>query len=190
MNVNFKTSCLSAMFVGVLVGCTSSYQGTVTPHFDGSKFSNHGYIKESSVTGYLWLRLTDSQAPWPDGVPVAPQPVPPQLVDNGTARVTFVGHATVLIQVAGINIITDPIWSDRASMFSFAGPKRVTDPGVNFEALPPIGVVLISHNHYDHLDLQTLRRIDALDKARVLVPLGNRPLVADAMPASKASEHD
>jgi L-ascorbate metabolism protein UlaG (beta-lactamase superfamily) len=175
---------------GLMSACSSTWHGPVTPHFDGSRFSNPGHTKESSVAGYLWLRLTGAQATWPDSVPVAPQPPPPPRVDDGSARVTFIGHATVLIQVAGLNILTDPVWSERASPFSFAGPKRVQAPGVAFDALPKIDVVLISHNHYDHLDLPTLKRLDARDQPQVIVPLGNRALVASTMPASRISEHD
>jgi len=182
---------LGVVLVGVsLASCSNTHEGPLTPHFDGTHFSNPGQPKESSVTGYLWLRLTSSQAPWPDTVPVQPVAPPPSRLDDGSARVTWVGHATVLIQVAGLNILTDPMWSQRASPFSFAGPKRVTAPGVSFDALPPIDVVLISHNHFDHLDLPTLRRLDARDKPRVIVPLGNRDIVRQAMPTSRVSEHD
>ena len=66
--------------------------------------------------------------------------------------VTFINHATFLIQVDGVNILTDPVWSKRTSPFSFAGPKRVHPPGVEFENLPRIDLVVISHNHYDHMD--------------------------------------
>jgi L-ascorbate metabolism protein UlaG (beta-lactamase superfamily) len=174
----------------LLAGCSNAWQGPATPHFDGSRFSNPGHVKESSVAGYLWLRVTGAQATWPDSVPVAPEPPPPARVDDGSARVTFIGHATVLIQVAGLNILTDPVWSERASPFSFAGPKRVQAPGVAFDALPKIDVVLVSHNHFDHLDLPTLRRLDARDQPKVIVPLGNKQLVQGAMPASRVSEHD
>ncbi len=181
---------LCLLSVGLLSACAAKWQGPPTPHFDGSRFSNPGHTKDSSVAGYLWLRLTGAQATWPDSVPVVPQPPPPPRVDDGSARVTFIGHATVLIQVAGLNIVTDPVWSERASPFSFAGPKRVQAPGVAFDALPKIDVVLISHDHYDHLDLATLKRLDARDQPQVIVPLGNKALVADAMPASRVSEHD
>jgi L-ascorbate metabolism protein UlaG (beta-lactamase superfamily) len=173
-----------------LSGCGSSWQGPNTPHFDGSRFSNPGHVKDSSVVGYLWLRITGAQAPWPESVTLTPEPPPPARVDDGSARVTFVGHATVLIQVAGLNILTDPVWSERASPFGFAGPKRVQAPGLTFDALPPIDVVLISHDHHDHLDLPTLRRLDARDRPQVIVPLGNKRRVLEAMPASRVSEHD
>jgi L-ascorbate metabolism protein UlaG (beta-lactamase superfamily) len=189
--MNHKTKLWATLLCAVLLSaCSSTWQGPATPHFDGSRFSNPGHTKDSSVAGYLWLRLTGAQATWPDSVPVAPEPPPPLRVDDGSARITFVGHATVLIQVAGLNILTDPVWSERASPFSFAGPKRVQAPGVAFDALPKIDVVLISHDHYDHLDLATLKRLDARDQPQVIVPLGNKALVAGAMPASRVSEHD
>lgn len=174
----------------LLSACSSPWQGPTSAHFDGSRFSNPGHTKNSSVGGYLWLRITGAQATWPDSVPVTPEPPPPARVDDGSALITFVGHATVLIQVAGLNILTDPVWSDRASPFSFAGPKRVQAPGVAFDALPRIDVVLISHDHYDHLDLATLKRLDSRDQPQVIVPLGNKALVASTMPASRVSEHD
>jgi L-ascorbate metabolism protein UlaG (beta-lactamase superfamily) len=180
----------AALFVSALIACGSSYKGPITPHFDGNVFSNPGYQRESTPAGYLWRRLTIPKAEWPESIEIEAVAPPPQRVIDGTARITLVGHATILIQVAGLNIITDPFWSDRASPFSFAGPKRATRPGVAFDALPPIDVVLISHNHYDHLDLPTLRRLDARDRPRVIVPLGNRPLVQSAMPESEVSEHD
>jgi L-ascorbate metabolism protein UlaG (beta-lactamase superfamily) len=93
--------------------------------------------------------------------------------------VTFVGHDTFLIQLPGLNILTDPIWSDRASPFSFFGPKRVRPPAIPFEQLPPIQLVLISHNHYDHLDRPTLRRLAERHRPQVLCPLGNRSCIAD-----------
>jgi N-acyl-phosphatidylethanolamine-hydrolysing phospholipase D len=86
--------------------------------------------------------------------------------------VTWVGHATLLLQLDGVNVLTDPQWSDRASPFSFAGPRRVTPPGLAFEDLPPIHLVLISHDHYDHLDAATVRRLAATHRPRFVVPLG------------------
>ena len=94
------------------------------------------------------------------------------ILDNrGAATVTWVGHATLLIQLDGVNILTDPNWSNRASPVSFAGPRRVSPPGLKFEDLPPIHVVLISHDHYDHLDEATVKRLVAEHRPRFLVPL-------------------
>jgi len=82
-----------------------------------------------------------------------PRAAPAQLT------VTWVGHASLLIQLGGMNILADPMWSDRASPVSFAGPKRWVPPGVAFEQLPPLDIILQSHNHYDHLDGTTVRRL-------------------------------
>jgi L-ascorbate metabolism protein UlaG (beta-lactamase superfamily) len=92
-------------------------------------------------------------------------------------RVTFVNHATVLLQTEGCNLITDPMWSQRASPVEWVGPKRHRDPGIRFEDLPHIDCILISHNHYDHLDVTTLRRLRQRDHPAIFCPLGVRRLL-------------
>jgi L-ascorbate metabolism protein UlaG (beta-lactamase superfamily) len=93
-------------------------------------------------------------------------------VNGNELRVTFINHSTLLLQQGGANILTDPIWSERASPFSFIGPRRRRKPGVEWEDLPRIDIVLISHNHYDHLDLATLRRLAAQGHSQFVVPTG------------------
>jgi N-acyl-phosphatidylethanolamine-hydrolysing phospholipase D len=93
--------------------------------------------------------------------------------------VTWVGHSTLLVQLDGVNVLTDPQWSPRASPFSFAGPKRVTPPGLRLEDLPPVHLVLISHDHYDHLDVATVQQLHAAHRPRFLVPLGLKAWFAD-----------
>ena len=94
------------------------------------------------------------------------------LRENGhEATVTWVGHSTLLIQVDGVNILTDPQWNGRASPIGFAGPKRFTEPGVRFEDLPPIDMVVISHDHYDHLDESTVLRLAETHRPKFFVPL-------------------
>ena len=95
--------------------------------------------------------------------------------NEATPTVTWIGHATLLIQLDNLNLLTDPHWSDRASPVRFAGPKRLVPPGLRFDHLPPIHLVLISHDHYDHLDLQTVRRLARLHRPWFLVPLGLKP---------------
>jgi L-ascorbate metabolism protein UlaG (beta-lactamase superfamily) len=109
--------------------------------------------------------------------------VPEARVNN--VRITMVGHASLLIQAAGLNMLTDPVWSERASPFGFAGPKRATAPGVAFDALPPIHAVLLSHNHYDHLDVATLRRLHAAHRPLFVMPLGNDAIVLKAVPGAR-----
>jgi N-acyl-phosphatidylethanolamine-hydrolysing phospholipase D len=116
-----------------------------------------------------------------------PAPELPRVVNDGRAlrdnggvpTVTWVGHATLLVQVDGVNVLTDPHWSERASPLSFAGPPRLNPPGVRFEDLPPIHVVLISHDHYDHLDRATVTRLAATHAPRFFVPLGLKAWLAD-----------
>lgn len=97
----------------------------------------------------------------------------------GALTATWVGHATVLLQLGSLNVLTDPMWSRRASPVSWAGPARLVAPAVRFERLPPIDVVLLSHNHYDHLDRDTVRRLARRDpEAEWFVPLGLRRFVA------------
>jgi L-ascorbate metabolism protein UlaG (beta-lactamase superfamily) len=105
-------------------------------------------------------------------------------------RIAYVGHASFLIQTAEHNILLDPVWSKRASPSRFVGPKRVNDPGIAFADLPPIDVVLVSHGHYDHLDVRTLSRIAARHRARVITPLGNDVIMRKFDPAIVAEAYD
>jgi N-acyl-phosphatidylethanolamine-hydrolysing phospholipase D len=93
--------------------------------------------------------------------------------------ITWIGHATLLIRLDGLTILTDPNWSERASPLSWAGPKRLSPPGLPFEGLPKVDVVVISHDHYDHLDLATVKRLAAEHDPRFVVPLGLKAWFAD-----------
>ncbi len=106
------------------------------------------------------------------------------------ARVSFIGHASWLIQTAGVNILIDPHWSDRASPLSFSGPKRVNQPGTAFDDLPPIDAVLVTHNHYDHLDIATLSRLWQRDRPLLITPLGNDTIVRQDIPGYAARAVD
>jgi L-ascorbate metabolism protein UlaG (beta-lactamase superfamily) len=174
----------------ILTGCGNSYyRGPVTPHFDGSKFENHWAPMPNRFLDFLKWRLTSNRGHWPESVEVTTS-VPPARVSGDLLRVTNVGHATVLLQTQDLNILTDPIWSERASPLSFVGPKRVAAPGIRFEDLPPIDVVLVSHNHYDHMDLPTLRRLVKAFNPLVLTPLGNDTLLLDKVPGIKVKTLD
>lgn len=97
---------------------------------------------------------------------------------HSAPTVTWIGHATLLVQMDHVTFLTDPIWSDTASPVSFAGPRRFVPPGLALEALPPLDFVVVSHNHYDHLDLATLAALAARDAGtRLFVPLGNAALL-------------
>ncbi|NJC35210.1 L-ascorbate metabolism protein UlaG (beta-lactamase superfamily) [Sphingomonas jejuensis] len=177
--------CLSAVLVPPFLD-RIYYRGRATGHFDGDRFFNPDGVDDAgppgggSRAGFLLSRLTgdDSRATWPDRVPVV-RARPPERVTGDRMLATWVGHATVLVQTAGLNILTDPVWSDRAGPFG-VGPRRVAVPGIRFEDLPPIDVVLVSHNHYDHLDLDTLKRLWARDRPRIVTSLGNDAVISKA----------
>jgi L-ascorbate metabolism protein UlaG (beta-lactamase superfamily) len=169
------------VLVVLLVGWSlaiTPYAGPRSDHFDGKHFDNRRATAHAGGWAFIKWRLTRKPGPWRERA-LQPGAPPPERVDGGQLRVTFVNHATVLVQMDGVNLLTDPIWSDRASPFSWIGPRRFHPPGIRFEDLPPISVVVISHNHYDHLDLPTLRRLAATHRPRFFVGLGNGRLLEE-----------
>src|SRR5215510_9915377 len=149
------------------------YDGPVSDHFDGTRFFDPQGAQPRSVFDLIRWRLGGTRANWPERSPSPHADRPPAEVNDKSWRISFVGHASVLLQTAGLNLLFDPVWSERVSPFSFAGPKRVNDPGIAFDALPPIDAVLVSHNHYDHLDVATLAALVTPHRPRVIAPLGN-----------------
>lgn len=140
-------------------------------HFQGGRFFNPGVSLPGFFDFVKWVTHRSS-GPWTNSYNLVALPPPPAQVNSAEVHATFINHSTVLLQVQGCNILTDPIWSDRASPVSFAGPKRHRQPGVAFEELPPIHILLISHNHYDHFDTATLRKLCTVHKPVVFCPLG------------------
>jgi L-ascorbate metabolism protein UlaG (beta-lactamase superfamily) len=153
------------------------YSGAPSDHFDGTEFRNREDVELPSVTKGIRYLFTTRPGPWDDWRDNPNAPRPPERVGPHQLRVTFVNHATTLIQLDGINVLTDPTWAERASPFSFLGPRRRHAAGLPFEELPPIDIVLVSHNHYDHLNLPTLARLQADHDPEFVVGLGNRALL-------------
>lgn len=152
------------------------YRGPVSDHYDGQHFFNPGDARGAGAPGKVPPRqlleafLGRNRIAWPASVPVTPTR-PAARVSGEALRVTWIGHSTVLVQTRGLNILTDPILSDRTGPFAL-GPRRVRAPGVRFEDLPRIDLILVSHVHYDHLDLPTLRRLWTRDRPLIVTPLG------------------
>jgi L-ascorbate metabolism protein UlaG (beta-lactamase superfamily) len=165
--------------VALLLGAAcalSAWAQPVTAHFDGWRF-HQPEPRTLGFTDWLKRKLGDShRGPWREYTDTPPGPPPPARVDQGRLRVTFVNHATLLIQMDGLNILTDPIWSKQAA--PLFGARRHRPPGIRFEDLPPIDVVLVSHDHYDHMDLPTLRRLARAHRPRLYVGLGNAAFLA------------
>ena len=141
-------------------------------HFDGKRFYNPEASQAPGLLDALRWKLTSRPEKSPRFVSDVEQSTPPCRVDGSELRATLVNHSTVLVQQRGSNILADPIWSERASPLSWIGPRRRRKPGLSWEDLPPIDVVLISHNHYDHLDLPTLRLLAARGESTFVVPAG------------------
>lgn len=158
------------------------YRGAVSDHFNGRHFHDFfiqkppkrtvGQILELDLGVTFFIKLIFSH--WqkrslPQGLAT-----PPQRVEGSEIIVTFINHSTLLIQTEGLNILTDPVWSERASPFPFLGPKRYMGAGVSIQALPPVDIILLSHNHYDHMDLSALRKIVKMSSPTIYTTLGNR----------------
>ena len=149
------------------------HRGPPSDHFDGTVFRNTtGGAGKSLADFWRWQR-TRRPKRWPSWVENRATPALPRVLAPESVALTFINHITFLVQLGGLNVLTDPVYSERVSPFRSAGPRRVREPGLAFEALPKIDFVLLSHNHYDHLDLATLRRLAAAHAPCVVTGLGN-----------------
>jgi L-ascorbate metabolism protein UlaG (beta-lactamase superfamily) len=164
-----------AAYAATARGENPYYRGPVSDHFDGTRFFVPGRSTDKGFLELLRWHLGGGREDWPESYPSPFRDRPPERVEG--LRVALVGHATLLMQVAGLNVLTDPHWSERASPFSFAGPRRANPPGIAFDDLPKIDAVLVTHNHYDHLDLPTIARLWRRDQPRIVAPLGNDAII-------------
>jgi len=170
-DIHLACVLLAIFFTVTMGGCSAPlYKGPSSDHFDGQSFFN----KEPDHTfGDMvkWLWGMDLVA-WPEWIDDPPQPKPIASVSDGELKITFINHGTVLMQMDGVNILTDPIWSKRAGPVAWFGVKRVRSPGVKMEDLPKIDIILMSHDHYDHLDLASLKQLTKQAQPLILVGLG------------------
>jgi L-ascorbate metabolism protein UlaG (beta-lactamase superfamily) len=173
------------------------YSGPAQANFDGAHFSNpdgeiNFPVPKGAPKGNLLTRLIMSRVDrpeWPKQVAVTPSR-PAMRLSGNTMRATWVGHATVLVQAGSLNILTDPIWSDWATPFPGVGPRRVAQPGVRFEDLPRIDIVVVSHDHYDHMDIPTLQKLWERDRPLIVTSLGNDTILRQAGIPSRALNWD
>jgi L-ascorbate metabolism protein UlaG (beta-lactamase superfamily) len=148
-------------------------------HYDGQRFFNPGVPRSSrSLLQVLRWRMRDKRTPWPKVLSNPPFPAPPATVADGQVAVTFINHASFLIRFPGITVLTDPIFSERCSPVTWAGPRRARPPGIALADLPRPDVVVLSHNHYDHMDLPSLSEIRRRHDPRFFTTLGNAPALA------------
>lgn len=154
------------------------YHGPVSDHYNGDVFYNQSPLQGHGFSDFLSWMSNREPGVWKPINDAKYGPKPP--ANANSLNATFINHSTVLIQLGEVNIITDPIWSERASPVSWAGPERMRPPGIRFSDLPKIDIVLISHNHYDHMDLPTLKRLQEKDDPLFVVGLGNSSILLDA----------
>jgi L-ascorbate metabolism protein UlaG (beta-lactamase superfamily) len=157
------------------------HRGPPNDHFDGEVFRNQNPAATAGRTfgDFLEWQRTSRRRRWPRRVENRARPGLPATLESGEIAITFVNHITYLLQFRTLNVLTDPVYSERASPFQWTGPRRVREPGLPFEALPRIQTVLVSHNHYDHLDLATLQRLEREHRPLFLTGLGNRAFLEE-----------
>lgn len=173
-------------------GVASRISLPVTDHFDGERFFNPwGRFPKKGFRDMLKWQTSGLRAKWPAKVENEPRsPIP---ATYGPLRVTYIGHATLLVQVENINILIDPVFSERCSPFSAIGPRRVRKPYVDIEALPKIDYVFVSHNHYDHMDKASLAALARNHRPSFITPMGNSRLIqmwVGKCPVAELDWHD
>ncbi len=155
------------------------HHGNSTNHFDGKRFHNYnpheGVFTLSDIGKWQFYEFRDDiKKLWPDfldDVKYSTKNIE-HVVPNGIIKITFINHATFLIQVNNLNILTDPLFSKRASPLNWIGPKRYRDPGIKLEDLPKIDFIVISHDHYDHCDIRSIKYLQQKFNTKVISGLG------------------
>jgi L-ascorbate metabolism protein UlaG (beta-lactamase superfamily) len=142
-------------------------------HYDGERFFNPSGIPGKNFSDVLRWWWREERTPWPKSVEVPVAPPLPVVLPKGELHVTFIGHATFLLRTSEWSLLTDPHFTERASPMSFAGPKRVRRPAYTLQEIPKVDFVFVSHNHYDHMDIGSLREIQKRFQSEIIVPLKN-----------------
>jgi L-ascorbate metabolism protein UlaG (beta-lactamase superfamily) len=189
---------MKTLFIALLsflfISCAQSKVAdkTKSDNFKDGAFYNNSNVKLAS----FWDIVVENhfgdieRAEWPEWVDTATDEYPLARMEGSDIRVTFINQSTFLLQTAGFNILTDPVFAERVSPFSFIGPKRVHSPGINIDTLPKIDVIIISHDHYDHLDLEAVEKIINRDKAKVYTGLGVAEHLSDASTTTELDWND
>lgn len=177
--MNMKVKIL---IIGLIISACSTfsgpkYSGPISSNFDGKQFINQDSSESRGFWDFIWWRLFKEDGLWLKDFTDIYGSKPFDFVPDDSLRVTFINHSTVLLQYDSLNILTDPVWSDIVSPVFFIGPERHRNPGIKFEDLPKIHVVLLSHNHYDHWDYPTIMALNEVHKPLFVVSLGNKPLM-------------
>ena len=157
------------------------YAGPRSDHFDGKRFFHPGQpSSDKTFPDLLKLIFARKKTAWPKTIPARSGLRPSPHVDG--LQIVAIGHASLLIQIAGSNILLDPVWAERVGPFGRIGPRRLNPPAIALEDLPPIDSVLLTHNHYDHLDLRTIDQLWKVHRPFILSPLGNDAVIHKTLP--------
>lgn len=181
--MNFKTVKIYLFYSGLIatiIGCSTGGHAMRSDHHNGEQFFNPTLPDNRTKIGLfkgLKMWFTMERAEWPTSVKNTARPDLHKTLSANDVAITFVNHATFLLQWQGLTILTDPVWAKRVSPLSFYGPSRVREPGIAFADLPKIDLILISHNHYDHLDKETLKQLAQRDNPMTLVAMNDGELV-------------
>lgn len=162
---------LLTIIVGYLLSA-KGYSGVQSDHFDGKKFINKTGIPANGLAQVFKYITTREPEPWKRNYETFVRDIPLEKPDDNQVMITFVNHSTFILRYDDMTILTDPVWSKRCSPVQFAGPARFRPPGVKYEDIPPIDLVVISHNHYDHLDKITIQNLIRDHNPKFIVPLG------------------
>jgi L-ascorbate metabolism protein UlaG (beta-lactamase superfamily) len=174
-SANMLIFIFSIFIISLFISCRASknvYSGEISDHFNGKKFVNTNGSKINGLKDVFKFLRTREPGAWTKNYETYSRETLIENNDTDNIKLIFVNHSTFLIQLDTLNILTDPIWSDRCSPVQWMGPKRNRPPGVTFKSLPKIDLVLISHNHYDHLDKNTILQLQKEHAPQFVVPLG------------------
>lgn len=150
-----------------------TYSSTMKYELRNGRFELAGQRNQVSLKEILKWQMSGSRQKWPRDMPNKPYPLPSVRVEDSRIAATWIGHSTVLLQTQGLNILTDPFFSKRASPVQWMGPARTRQPGIPLDRLPPLDLIFLSHSHYDHMDKPTLRWLAKNQKAKLITPLRN-----------------
>ncbi|HEY1848433.1 MAG TPA: MBL fold metallo-hydrolase [Opitutaceae bacterium] len=151
----------------------------ISDHFNGKRFLNPGENSGRGIVDLIRWKTTSRPSPWPERIEMEQRPAPPAPDGDGLSA-AWIGQSTFLLRTASLSFLTDPIFSDRAGPFGWAGPRRVMPPAIAFASLPRIDAVLLSHDHFDHCDLPSLRGLARRDNSLVVAPVGHGSLLKSA----------
>src|SRR5271170_2144116 len=167
------------------------YSGPPSDHFDGLRFFAPGGAKDKNLRDIArWAREARKRVAWPKDLAPVNKDHPPERVHGRALRVSFIGHSSFLIQTEGVNLLLDPIWAKYAGPWGRVGPRRAAPPAIALGDLPPLDAILVTHNHFDHMDFAVLSKLARIRPCPIFTPLGNDTILRRVDPKLDARAFD